>query len=84
MLKIHENIKNKLNYFHKIHKIPNIIFYGPSGCGKKTIMFDFIDLIYGNNKEKIKEFLIVINCSHMKGIKLIREELKFFAKTHIN
>jgi hypothetical protein len=25
-----------------------------------------------------------VNCSHGKGIKFIREELKFFAKTHIN
>jgi hypothetical protein len=25
-----------------------------------------------------------INCAHGKGIKFIREELKFFAKTHIN
>ena len=25
-----------------------------------------------------------VNCSHGKGIKFIREDLKFFAKTHIN
>ena len=25
-----------------------------------------------------------VNCSHGKGIKFIRDELKFFAKTHIN
>ena len=25
-----------------------------------------------------------VNCAHGKGIKFIREELKFFAKTHIN
>ena len=25
-----------------------------------------------------------VNCAHCKGIKFIREELKFFAKTHIN
>ena len=24
-----------------------------------------------------------INCAHGKGIKFVREELKFFAKTHI-
>jgi DNA polymerase III delta prime subunit len=27
---------------------------------------------------------MTVNCSHGKGIKFIREELKFFAKTHIN
>jgi len=34
-LNIHENIKEKLNYFHKIHKIPNILFHGPTGSGKR-------------------------------------------------
>jgi DNA polymerase III delta prime subunit len=83
-LEIHQSIKNKLNYFHQIHKIPNIIFHGPSGCGKRTIVNDFIQTIYDNNREKIKTFVMYVNCSHGKGIKFIREELKFFAKTHIN
>jgi replication-associated recombination protein RarA len=83
-LKIHETIKEKLNYFYKIHKIPNIIFHGPSGSGKRTLVNEFIHTIYENNKEKIKNFVMYVNCSHGKGIKFIREELKFFAKTHIN
>jgi len=81
---IHEKIKDKLNYFHELHKIPNILFHGPSGSGKRTIVNDFIHKIYDNNREKIKSFVMHVNCSHGKGIKFIREELKFFAKTHIN
>jgi DNA polymerase III delta prime subunit len=83
-IQIHQNIKDKLEYFHKIHKIPNIIFNGPSGSGKSTMVNDFISLIYDNNKDKIKDFVMYVNCAHGKGIKFIREELKFFAKTHIN
>jgi DNA polymerase III delta prime subunit len=83
-LNIHQTIKEKLDYFQKIHKIPNIIFHGPTGSGKKTIVNEFIHTIYENNKEKIKNFAMYVNCSHGKGIKFIREELKFFAKTHIN
>jgi len=83
-LPIHQNIKNKLNYFHEIHKIPNILFHGPSGSGKRTIVHEFINKIYNNNRENIKSFVMYVNCSHGKGIKFIREELKFFAKTHIN
>ena len=81
---IHENIKEKLNYFHELHKIPNIIFHGPSGSGKRTIVNEFIYKIYDNNREKIKSFVMYVNCSHGKGIKFIREDLKFFAKTHIH
>ena len=84
MLDIHQSINNKLNYFHEIHKIPNILFHGPTGSGKRTIVNNFIHKIYDNNREIIKSFVMYVNCSHGKGIKFIREELKFFAKTHIN
>ena len=83
-LQIHQNIKQKLNYFHEIHKIPNLLFHGPSGSGKRTIVNEFIHRIYDNDREKIKSFVMYVNCSHGKGIKFIRDELKFFAKTHIN
>ena len=83
-LNIHQTIKEKLEYFHEIHKIPNIIFHGPSGTGKRSLVNDFIHKIYDNDREKIKSFVMYVNCSHGKGIKFIREELKFFAKTHIN
>jgi DNA polymerase III delta prime subunit len=84
LLNIHQSIKEKLDYFHKIHKIPNIIFHGPTGSGKRTIVSEFINKIYDNDKEKIKLFVMFVNCSQGKGIKFIREDLKFFAKTHIN
>ena len=84
LLNIHQNIKEKLEYFHSKHKIPNIIFHGPTGSGKRTIVNDFIHKIYEKDKEKIKNFVMYVNCAHGKGIKFIREELKFFAKTHIN
>lgn len=83
-LNIHESIIDKLKYFHAMHKTPNIIFHGQSGCGKRTIVNQFINIIYNNDKERIKSFVMYVNCAHGKGIKFIREELKFFAKTHIN
>jgi hypothetical protein len=84
ILNIHNSIKEKLNYFHSIHKIPNIIFHGPTGSGKRTIVHEFINTIYNNDREKIKTLVMYVNCAHGKGIKFIRDELKFFAKTHIN
>ena len=84
LLDIHKSIKEKLKYFKSIHKIPNILFHGSSGSGKRTIVNEFIHNIYDNNKEKIKSFVMYVNCAHGKGIKFIRDELKFFAKTHIN
>ena len=84
LLDIHKLVKEKLEYFKSIHKIPNIIFHGSSGSGKRTIVNDFIHSIYNNDREKIKSLVMYVNCAHGKGIKFIRDELKFFAKTHIN
>jgi len=84
MLDIHANIKQKLNTFISIKKVPNILFHGPCGCGKKTIVHEFISNIYNNNIYNINQYLLHVNCSHVKGIKFIMDELKFFAKTHIN
>ena len=81
MISIHKNIYKKLDYFIKIQKIPNIIFYGNVGCGKKKILDDFLKRIYGTFNEK---YILRANCGHNKGIKFIREELKFFSKSNIN
>jgi hypothetical protein len=83
-LKIHSEIYDKLKYFVDIKKIPNIIFHGHSGSGKRTLVNNFIKSIYDNDKELIKSYVMYVNCAHGKGIKFIREELKFFAKTHTN
>jgi DNA polymerase III delta prime subunit len=80
----HPEIKEKLDFFLKSKDIPNIIFHGKSGSGKRTIVHNFINDIYNNNKELLKNYVMYVNCAHGKGIKFIRDELKFFAKTHMN
>ena len=83
-LNLHEEIYNKLNFFIETKKIPNIIFHGPNGGGKHTIVNTFVNNIYNNDKEMYKAYVMSVNCAHGCGIKFVREELKFFAKTHIN
>uniref|UniRef100_A0A6C0DV34 AAA+ ATPase domain-containing protein n=1 Tax=viral metagenome TaxID=1070528 RepID=A0A6C0DV34_9ZZZZ len=82
-LSIHEKIIDKLDYFYKTNKIPHIIFHGPSGSGKRTVVDKFLNQIYQNDHKRIKTNVMMVNCAHGKGIKFIREELKFFAKTNI-
>jgi len=76
-------VQETLDYFYQKKKIPHIIFHGPSGSGKKTIVHQFLEKIYGNDKSKMKNNIMFVNCAHGKGIKFIREELKFFAKSNI-
>lgn len=82
---IHENIYQKLNYFYEQQKVPHIIFHGSSGCGKRTIVDNFLKKIYQNDNKKMKTNIMFVNCAHGKGgIKFIRDDLKFFAKTNIH
>jgi DNA polymerase III delta prime subunit len=82
-MEIHKQIYEKLDYFHDSNRIPNIIFHGSSGTGKTTIVHYFLNKIYNGDKGKIKNNVMVVNCSHGKGIKFIREDLKFFAKANL-
>jgi hypothetical protein len=80
---IHTTIQQKLDMFYDTQKIPHIIFHGASGTGKLTLVQEFIRKIYNGDKQRLKQNVMMVNCSHGKGIKFIREELKFFAKTNI-
>ena len=83
-LNIHKDIIDRLQVFITNKKIPNIIFHGPMGSGKRTLLNKFINMIYENDNMLIQNNTLQVNCAHGKGIKFIREDLKFFAKTNIN
>ena len=80
-IKIHKEIITKLTNYIKNNNVPNIIFHGPNGSGKKHIINTIINKIY--NKDEINNFVMFVNCAHGKGIKFIREDLKLFSKTNI-
>jgi replication-associated recombination protein RarA len=80
---LHQSIRKKLDGFLASQRIPHLLFHGSSGTGKRTIIYDFINKIYQNEKHKLKTNVMFVNCAHGKGIKFIRDELKFFAKTNI-
>ena len=64
--------------------VPNLLFCGPSGCGKRTIVSKFIHDIYLGDKTMIAKYVMWVNCAYGKGIKFIRDNLKFYAKTNIS
>jgi hypothetical protein len=78
------NIETRLNEFITSKKVPNIIFHGKPGTGKRCIVNTFLSNIYNNNQTSLKSNILHVNCSLGKGIKFVREELKNFAKSHIN
>lgn len=79
----HKETIDKLNYFINNKKIPHIVFHGPYGVGKRSILNYFMEKIYNHNYKFIKQYVMYVDCAHGKGIRFFRDQLKFFAKTNI-
>jgi hypothetical protein len=75
--------EENLDFFVRVRKTPNILFHGPTCSNKHDIVNTFVARLYKNNQQNIQKFVMNVDCSYGKGIKFIRDELKFFAKTHI-
>ena len=82
-LQIHEEIYNQLDIYYNENRVPNIIFHGRNGSGKKTIVKNYINKIY-KTKEEQKKYVLIVDCIQSNGIKFIRDDLKFFSRSQIN
>ena len=80
---VHKDLRKKMLYFIRNKKIPHMVFHGPSGSGKRTILAYLLENIYKDIVD-YKNYIMYINCAHGKGIRFIRDELKFFAKMNIH
>jgi replication-associated recombination protein RarA len=69
----------KLDYYLSQNKIPNLIFHGSPGSGKKTLLNQFLHKIYVD-KRVLDEQVMRVNCAFGKGIKFIREDIKYFSR----
>jgi replication factor C small subunit len=58
--------------------IPHLLFAGPAGTGKSTLALIVVKELY---KENWKENYLELNASDERGINVIREKVKNFART---
>jgi replication factor C small subunit len=66
-----ESLTNSLN-------IPHLLFAGPAGTGKSTLALIIVRALYGENW---KENYLELNASDERGINVVREKVKTFART---
>lgn len=84
-LQCHNKIENKLDGFINQNKIPHLMFYGNYGSGKHTIIMNFLNKLYENVSSKEREnYIMTVNCGYGRGIKFVRDDIKFFSKTNIS
>jgi len=66
-----ESLTNSLN-------IPHLLFAGPAGTGKSTLALIIVKELF---KEKWKDNYLELNASDERGINVVREKVKNFART---
>jgi len=73
-----EEIVNRLKSFVKAQNVPHCIFAGPPGTGKTTAALCLAHDLYG---EGYREHVMELNASDERGINVVRETVKTFART---
>ena len=61
--------------------LPHLIFFGPSGCGKTSTILALSKELFGS--ENYSDRIIELNASDERGINVIREKIKTYAKQSI-
>lgn len=72
-----ESITKALSSFLQSKNLPHCLFSGPAGCGKTTTALCIAQELFGSN---VKGSFLELNASDERGIDVIREKVKDFAR----
>jgi replication factor C subunit 2/4 len=75
----HENIINTI--IKNIDSLPHLIFFGPPGCGKSTLINIITNHIYKKNDMRYN--ILSLNASDERGINTVRYKIKNFSQKSI-
>jgi len=73
-----EEIVSRLKTFVKTKNMPHLLFAGPAGTGKTTAAHALAHDLYG---EYYRQYMLELNASDERGINVIREKVKEFARS---
>ncbi len=63
--------------------MPNVLFHGPTGSGKRCAVDAMLDKIYGDCTAARREMVMYVDCAEGRGLSVVREEIKHFAQTQV-
>src|SRR3989344_8752517 len=73
-----QEILKRVQALVKSMNIPHLLFAGPAGIGKSTLALIIVKDLF---KEKWKENYLELNASDERGIDVVRQKVKDFART---
>src|SRR3989304_4493842 len=73
-----DNTVKKVQSLTKSLNIPHLLFAGPAGTGKSTLALITVKELFG---DKWKENYLELNASDERGIDVVRQKVKDFART---
>ncbi|BFH73538.1 replication factor C small subunit [Sulfurisphaera javensis] len=73
-----KDIVERLKKFVKEKNMPHLLFSGPPGTGKTTAALALVHDLYGEN---YRQYFLELNASDERGIDVIRNKVKEFART---
>jgi replication factor C subunit 3/5 len=73
----HQELIEKLEYMCKDETMPHIIFYGPHGSGKKTLINMFLEILYDSQINKLGDTNYVVKGSGGKPTNVIVQQSNY-------
>lgn len=77
-----EEIISSLQKCIENKNIPHLLFFGPSGCGKTSTILALAKQLFG--QKFWEDRVIELNASDERGIKVVRDKIKRYAKSSVN
>ena len=71
-------LSRELNHLQKRMNIPHLLFAGPAGTGKSTLALIVVKELF---REDWRENYLELNASDERGINVVRDKVKNFART---
>lgn len=76
----HNRIVSTLDNLMDCNRLPHLLFYGPPGSGKTSVILCCAKKLYG---DLISAYIIHLNASDERGIDIVRQKIKDFCNADI-